>query len=287
MTDARKAGSRELWYRAFKYAIYCLLAVNVWLFFLEDSGGSAQTFSNGISWRNLVEAYSATVDTFAWVILLLLFELETAVISDEKLKGSLKTVLMAVRGVCYFFICYSFYGYVVKYGLVTNLVPFQVNDVCSLIGTGYTYVDDLDDYFPLTPEVCAAMQNQPLQQIVGTQIIGTEERLALTQRLAITDIVNAGDWLIIVALLETEVWLQVRGLLSKGLLKATAIAKGVLYSVLLACAIYWGIDGEFLDFWDAFLWLVAFVFIEMNIFHWQEETAAERVPAQSPSVSKA
>ena len=33
---------------------------------------------------------------------------------------------------------------------------------------------------------------------------------------------------------------------------------------------YWGILGDFLDFWDAFMWLVAFVFIELNIFQWQQ-----------------
>lgn len=275
MKGAIKTGGGHLRFRIFKYTIYCLLAINIWLFFLEDAGGSAQTFADGVTWRNLVEAYSATVDTFAWVILLLLFELETAVIQDEKLKGSLTTVLMVLRGVCYFFICYSFYGYVVKHGLVTNLVSFQIDNVCTLVGTEYTYVKDLDDYFPLTPEVCAAMQNQSLQQIVGTQIIGTEERLLLIKRLALTDVVNAGTWLVVVAILEAEVWLQIKGSLSKALLKLIAAIKSVLYSVLLGCAIYWGIDGEFLDFWDAFLWLVAFVFIEMNIFQWQGETATE------------
>lgn len=39
-----------------------------------------------------------------------------------------------------------------------------------------------------------------------------------------------------------------------------------LYLGLLACAIYWGLEGTFLDFWDAFLWLLAFAAIEMNVF---------------------
>ena len=53
------------------------------------------------------------------------------------------------------------------------------------------------------------------------------------------------------------------------------IINSVLYAMLFACAVYWGIDGDFLDFWDAFLWLVAFIFIEMNIFEWREETQAD------------
>lgn len=270
-TTAGKLGSGHFWFRVFKYSIYCLLAYNIWLFFLDDFNASAQTFADGVTWRNLVEAYSATVDTFSWVVLLLLFELETAVIPDQTLRGSLKWVLSAIRAICYFFITYSFYGYLVKYGVITNLLPLSIADVCSLIGTEMTYVDTLDDYLPLTPEVCTAMAGQSLQQIAGTQIIGTPQQLALAKSLALTDIINAGDWLIIVILLEVEVWLQLRGRLTVGLLKASKLIKTVLYTVLLGCAIYWGIDGEFLDFWDAFLWLLAFVFIEMNIFEWHEE----------------
>jgi hypothetical protein len=41
--------------------------------------------------------------------------------------------------------------------------------------------------------------------------------------------------------------------------------------MLTAAAVYWGFEGEFLDFWDAALWLFAFFFIEMNVFEWQRE----------------
>lgn len=275
MTNGPMTGMRMTGFRIFKYSIYSLLAYNVWLFFLEDFAASAQTFSNEITWRNIVEAYSATIDTFAWVILLLLFELETAVIPDEKLQGSLKWGLGVLRGLCYFFIVYSFYGYLRKYGVVTNLEPFTVADVCSLIGTDFTYARTLDEYFPLTPDVCAAMQGAGLQQIGGTQIIGTQEQHSLVHSLAVTDIVNAADWLIVVAVLEIEVWLQVSGRLSERMLRANKYLKGGLYGILFACAAYWGVVGGLLEFWDATLWLVAFIFIEMNIFEWQAETAAE------------
>ncbi|MBT8135502.1 MAG: hypothetical protein KJO54_00680, partial [Gammaproteobacteria bacterium] len=263
----------HFWFRLFKYSVYALLALNVWLWFLEDYAASAEIFVDGVTWRNLVQAYSATVDTLAWVILLLLFELETAAIPDNKLRGGLKWTLTATRAVCYLFIIYSFYGYLVKYGLVTSAVPFAVDNVCSLIGTGYTYIDSLDNYFPLTPEVCQALQGEALLQLPGTRVIGSAAQLELAHALALTDVINAGDWLIIVALLEIEVLLQHRDLLTDGLLRISKGIKGVLYAILFGCAIYWGIDGEFLDFWDAFLWLVAFIFIEMNIFEWHAETA--------------
>jgi hypothetical protein len=263
------------WYRIFKYSVYCLLAYDTWLFFLEDFAASAQMYAGGVSWGNVVEAYSATFDTFAWVVLLLMFELETAVFSDDSLRGWLKWALSGLRLACYVFISYSFYGYAVKHGLVTNLVPVSLGDICSLIGSDYTYVNTLDEYLPLTPDVCSLMQGQPLQQIAGTQIIGTPPQLELAKWLALTDIINAGDWLVVVFILEIEVWLQLRNKLSDRLMIVNKVVKTVLYTTLFACAIYWGIYGDFLDFWDAFLWLVAFIFIEMNIFEWREEVQAE------------
>lgn len=47
----------------------------------------------------------------------------------------------------------------------------------------------------------------------------------------------------------------------------------VLYATLFVAAVYWGFEGDFLDFRDAFLWLVAFIFIEMNVIQWNEEMA--------------
>ena len=275
MNALTKLAPGHVWFRAFKYTVYCLLALNVWLFFLDDYAASKEVFVDGVTWSNLVEAFSATVDTLAWVILLLLFELETAVIPDEKLRGRLKWVLTAIRGVCYVFIVYAFYGYVSKYFVITDLVELGRVNACLLAEQGYAWVATLDEYPRLTAESCAALQGQPLLQIAGTRIVGTPEQLGLAKSLALTDIINAGDWLIVVALLEAEVWLQLKGLLSDRLLAVNKWIKGFLYAVLFACAIYWGIDGDFLDFWDAFLWLVAFIFIEMNIFEWHEETEQE------------
>ena len=73
-------------------------------------------------------------------------------------------------------------------------------------------------------------------------------------------------------LLEVEVYLQIKGKLTAGMLFAGKYIKGFFYLILFAAAAYWGVKGDFLDFWDAFLWLVAFIFIEMNVFHWHDET---------------
>ena len=263
-------------YRFFKYTIYALLTYDGFLFFEGDIAASAQVFGDTVTWRNVIEAYSATFDTVAWVLLLLLFELETAIIPDHLLKGGLKWVLKGLAGICYFFIIYSFYGYIYKYGLVTNLMPFGIDDVCSLIGTNYTYVLTLDEYLPLDQAVCTAMNGQAIMQIAGTEIIGVEPALGDAIGLAVIDVVNAATWLIIVFLLEVEVYLQLKDKLTSRMLFAAKFIKGFFYLILLYCAIHWGVKSTFLDFWDAFIWLVAFVFIELNIFQWNAETEEER-----------
>jgi hypothetical protein len=260
----------------FKYTIYILLAYNILLWFREDLAASAETFGDTVTWRNVVQAYSATFDTAAWVLLLLMFELETAVIPDQKLQGGLKVFLVAVSLICYFFIVYSFYGYCVKFGMISQVVPFSVADVCSLAGTDWNHIASLDDYPPIGMEACAAMRGQPLLQVTGTDIIGTVEAHKAAFGLAVIDIVNAGTWLIIVVLLEVEVLLQLKDALTARMMRLGKYVKGFFYLVLFVCAAYWGFEGSFLDFWDAFLWLVAFIFIELNIFQWHEEVEEEK-----------
>lgn len=263
-------------FRAFKYTIYCLLTLNVLLFFQEEYLASREMFGGVPGWNELAEAYSATIDTAAWLVLLLLFELETAVIPDEKLQGRLQWALPALRSVSYAFILLAFYGYLTRYQLVADTLPFSADDVCALAGQGFSWVQDLDQYPPLDAAACAALQGQALLQIQGSQIIGTGEALRAIRNLALIDIINAADWLLIVLLLEVEVYLQLRTLLSDRMLMTAKIVKGMLYALLLFCAVYWGLLGDFLDFWDAFLWLLAFVFIEMNIFQWHAEIEEEK-----------
>jgi hypothetical protein len=179
--------------------------------------------------------------------------------------------------VAYSFIVWAFWGYVSKWGYLSETVLVSVSDVCQLVDQGFSWVYDLDQYPVLDATSCAALQGQTLWQIDGTRIIGTIEAVKAIQYLAIVDIINAADWLVIVALLELEVLLQLGDRLSRQRIFIAKLIKGLLYAVLFFCAVYWGLLGDFLDFWDAFLWLVAFIFIEMNIFQWHEEIEEEKL----------
>ena len=64
-------------YAIFKYSVYALLTLNVYLFFAEEWAAAALQFPDGVRPGDVIEAYASTIDTAAWVLLLLLFELET------------------------------------------------------------------------------------------------------------------------------------------------------------------------------------------------------------------
>ena len=257
--------------KAFKYTIYLLLAHNVVLFLQEDRVASSQVFTEGMSWSNIIESYSASIDTASWLVLLLIFELETYILHEEQIKGLLKTTLNLLKSVAYLLIIYSCYGYLMKYNLVHDYTSFN-QDPCSLVGTAYSYIVSLDEYDPINAKQCLDLSSSALFQLNGTNIIGTESSLAMVQRQAFVDVLNSVDWLLIVLILELDVCLKLRGLLTKKRVQLSAFLKAILYSILFFNAIYWWVEGSFLDFLDAFLWIIAFIFIEMNMFGRQKSS---------------
>lgn len=261
-------------FQTFKYLVYTLLAINVYLFFSEEWLASKVIFSSGINLESIIEAFSSTIDTAAWLVLLLLFELETYVIDDSKLVGKTKLALHTIRGLCYIIILYAFYGYLTKVGLLGQFQLHQVTDLCTL-PEGWKTMDTLNVYPELTAETCRTLStaNTEFWYHANYNVITSLESLNDVKKLAWVDVINSGAWVSVVLMLEVDVHTQLGNIKSKLWSSYNHIVKICVYSILLVCAIYWGVTGNFIEFWDAFLWLVAFVLIERNIFEWEKEIA--------------
>ena len=260
-------------FQLFKYSIYALLTLNIYLFFSEEWAASAVRFANGVDLADIIEGFAATIDTAAWVVLLLMFELETYVLEDNQFTKGVTISLHALRAVCYGFILYSFYGYVVKLLYVMGAAPLPgVSDLCTLVADKWYYAVDLDEYELLTMGNCVALSTATefLQYAGATAAVDHAGHTEIF-RLAWVDVINAGVWLLIVVVLESDVRLQEQGRLKGLSLRLSQLSKYLLYPTLLIAAIYWGFKGDFVDFWDAFLWLIAFVLIELNVFEWRQK----------------
>lgn len=267
--------SKIPWFQIFKYLVYGLLALDVYLFFVEEFSATSFRFAKGLSLSEIIVAYSGTIDTAAWVILLIVFELETYVIDDEKLKGWVKWLLNGVSFLSYVVIVYSFYAYNQKLLWTFDFQQLgEAADVCNYVGQ--SWLQELDHFVEITNSNCTSLTSSTeLWGIPDQNIVADINTLTLTKRLAITDVLNSAAWLLVVIVLEIDVWLQLKHKLKGGFYLANKIIKFFAYFLLLLAAIYWGYTGQILDFWDAFLWIVSFLIIEMNLFKWHEETEEE------------
>ncbi|MGI9234311.1 MAG: hypothetical protein ACR2RD_11820 [Woeseiaceae bacterium] len=264
-------------FQLFKYVVYVLLGMNIYWFFDEESAAAVLQFSSGVGAEDLIEAYSSTIDTAAWVVLLLLFELETYVLEDRHFTKAVTRSLHGLRVLCYAFIVYAFYGYVENLIFHYEITPLAgVSNLCTLVPENWSWADTLDEYVTLTRTNCATLSDASIfYQFKDMTAAVDAQGLKEIRYLAWVDVINAAVWLLVVLVLEIDVRLQERGRFEGRALKASNATKVALYSVLFLAAVYWGFKGDFVDFWDAFLWLVAFVFIELNVFEWRKEELAE------------
>jgi hypothetical protein len=265
--------NRDSLFLVFKYTVYVLLAMNIYWFYAEESAAAVLQFSNGLDASRFIEAYSATIDTAAWVVLLLLFELETYVLDDRHFTRPVALSLHGLRAVCYAVIVYAFFGYVANLNFHYAMrILDDVSSACALLPEAWSWAVTLDEYAEITAANCGSLAaGGPLFQFDEMQAVVDQAGLTEIRRLAWVDVINSAVWLLVVLVLEIDVRLQEHDRLHGLALRASTGVKSVLYSALLLAAIYWGVKGDFVDFWDAFLWLIAFVFIELNIFEWRQE----------------
>jgi len=257
-----------------KYITYALLSLNIYLFLQDELQALEYTFAGSIEPGQIIQSFSATIDTAAWVILLLLFELETSVLDDSKLHGGIKWLLHGIRGICYIAVGYSFSGYYAELITLYDISAIPAADACQLLGQNFSMLVGIDEYLPLDSVNCAAMGPE-LFRLNSFDIVADAETLQGAQYLAWIDVLNSGVWIGVVIVLEIEVRLQLRGVLSASIMAVNKFVKMALYALLFLAAAYWGYAGDFIDFWDASLWLFAFIFIELNVFEWQLETSQE------------
>jgi len=270
--------NRYTLYQVFKYALYIFLAMNVYWFFVEEYQANFLLYPDGVRSGDLYDAYAATIDTAAWVVLLLMFELETYILEDHHFTRPVTISLHVLRAVCYALIIRVFFGYVGNLQSVEDVsILAGVTDLCSLVSDNWSYSHDFEEYTLLTAANCDSFSsaNSFLEFADARAVVDAFGHSAIV-RLAWVDVINAAVWLLVVLVLEIDVRLQEKNRFEGLALRASNITKVILYAILFVAAVYWGVYGDFVDFWDAFLWLLAFFFIEMNVVEWRQEELEEQ-----------
>ena len=194
-------------YQTFKYAVYLALAVNTGHFFIENFNSAGTTYENGVGIGEVIVAYTDAIDTAAWLILLLLLELETFVLPDDRIKAGVEWTINILNVLCGGIILYALYGYWATLWIPLGFVPYAGPDLCGLIGGDLNFALDLDEFVPLDAKNCVSLAGEAYVN-AQANLVATSENLSILKRLAWTDVLNASVWVIIVAVLEAEVYLQ-------------------------------------------------------------------------------
>ena len=266
----------------FKLFVYTCLCINGYEFITDDIDAARHLLTADSPIADIVNTFAVTMDTIAWISLLVVFELETWFLDDEVLrKRRVKWSLHIVTALCYMVIIYAFVGYTGKLIMLLDSVPYALGNPCELINTSTVLITTLDEYHDITQATCQALNPATMGQIVGQPIVFENANYGEIKILAWVDVINSATWLLIVVLLQLDIILQIRGSLTPHIMRMTAVFKAMLYSTLFIMAIVWGIYGSFTDFWDAVLWLLGFLIIELNIFNWNQEVEEEKAQQQA------
>lgn len=110
----------------------------------------------------------------------------------------------------------------------------------------------------------------------GLILDATWQYIVLAQWL---DVVNAVTWLLVCAVLAYDVYYpggygRLEWRIRNGI-------KVTLYAVLVGCVAAWGLEQDWVNAWDALLWLLCFAVVELNIFRFETEESAAALAAES------
>ena len=257
-----------------KWLVYTLVIINFGFYIRNYLVIAAHTLDSGSSLLEISRAFATTIDESAWIILLLLFELETYLLSDDPLSRAKTLLMQGIRLVCYISLAHTLYAYGVYLAEIYAAVPVEgVTNLCQLIGKDLSYASNLV-YSKINSSNCASLSSANQFFYVDPPtffIVEDAAGLAIEKQLAWIDIFEAIIWLLILLSIEVAVWLQDRNIGQGLIFKTLSITKWCLYSLLWAAAGYWIYRGHYMFAWDEFVWIAGFVAIEMNIVEWRNE----------------
>jgi len=260
-----------------KWTVYLALTVNFIFYFVDDLQVHIATLPDNAPLPDILSTYSTSIDTVAWLGLVYLFELETHALPDEAFSKRVTWFLHATRVACYASIAYAAYGYTIE--TIENYDVERIeglHSICQIADRGTYLQINTIDYVEITSANCASLTDeQDFYRVVGETSVVPENVMHDTQWLGWIDVLNAIVWLVVVALIEVEVWLQSRDRYSSRWLSTVRRASTFFYLLLIADAVIWIVNGYVLWAWDAFLWIFGFWAIELNLAEWEMDRVKE------------
>ncbi|MFT4825812.1 MAG: hypothetical protein ACJAUG_001162 [Halioglobus sp.] len=260
-----------------KNLVYLCLLINFGLYVLDDYTAWKAALPPGSPLPEAIKMFSTSIDMSAWIGLILVFELETYLLSDESFTASVNRLFLASKVLCYVLICYAAYGYTSF--AIENYESTRLEGVsspCQYADQGTWLQLDVNEYVEISSINCAALSEDIVFYRVGKDLnIISESSLTHVQWMGWIDITNAFIWLLVVILIEIEVRLQGQDRFSGRRLGVVRQLKSLCYLALIGNGVVWSVTGYYVYAWDAFLWIFGFWAIELNLAEWEQDRLEE------------
>ena len=262
---------------AIKYTVYIGLLFNFGRFIWDDYWAMEAALPPDASLDDYLTQFATSIDMLGWVGLVFLFELETYAVPDEKWTTWLASVIRVLRVACYLLIGHGAYGYTAETLEYYDLHPVEgVTNICQLADQGESMQINVFEYEEITSENCASLSVESEFFTVANEVAILDWPVLHHVRFQEwLNIVNAYVWLIVVWLIEVEVFMQSRDRFGSKTLNRVRVVKTLFYLVLIGVMVIWFFTGYYLYSWDAFLWIFGFWAIELNLAEWEMERKEE------------
>ncbi|MEM7504752.1 MAG: hypothetical protein AAF417_22155 [Pseudomonadota bacterium] len=265
-----------------KWTVYLLLVVNFAFYVYEDWDRAIHTLTPDSPLLKWTSEFATTIDTSAWLILLLMFELETYVLEDVSWKGWVARMVRGTRVVCFVLIGHTVFAFangVVDY---QKNLPFEnTTSLCDLADEGLSFVYNLE-YTDLTSETCTELSEETQFYRLGNNpLVTTYDGLQLERYLVWSDLIEIVAWILIILAMEIVVRLQGNDVASGPAITVTNNVKLALYGFLVILAVFWAWLSHWLYTWDTFVWIAGFATIEMNVSEWRSEILDQEAAASA------
>ena len=260
-----------------KWFVYIALLLNGGYYLYIDYVSWVAALPDDASLTDILTQVSTSIDTIAWILLVVFFELETYALPDRFWTSWMLRAIHVMRGICYVMIAYAAWGYTVE--SVNNYRFSNASDVsaaCDVSDDGLSMQLDANTWIEITADNCATLTDDTkFVRLDGEVALIPESALPHIQVMGWFDIINAYFWIIVVLLIEVEVRMQNADRFGGPLMAGVRTAKTMLYAVLIGNCFVWLVTGYYVWSWDAFLWIFGFWAIELNLAEWELERTAE------------
>ena len=152
----------------------------------------------------------------------------------------------------------------------------DVPELCAVADQGIAIQTNQWEFIDITSENCTSLSDGgPYYRVANEVSLVDESLLGHLRFQGWVDVQNAIVWLIVVFLIEVEIWLQNRDRFSGRTTNNVRTAKSLFYAVLIFNILIWFYQGYPRYAWDAFLWIFGFWAIELNLAEWELERREE------------